>query len=514
MKSRWAKVALHKAVGIYLGDQEIVVSQVAATPLGPVEIGRHREPCADADLASVLPKVLAPFLRRKRRHWPTAVGLPASRFFFGARPMRSASDASPEALLQKALYSPNIRVDDYTIDLIKTELNKLPVASMAACRKKYLTGILALLEQCGIRPVRVEPAPCGLLRVAATQHRAPRRSKRVLRVFLNDTQGLAVLMAADLPLAWRIFELPAGREDTAMVCATRTLQSLAAHYGMERPLEVLMIHGRADLHGQFGEPQFAEATSMRVLCCDEPRLEPEAMAFGLALGCLNQSARAFDVSRTLKPEASFRDIFPWGEFALETALMVCMGLLLLTQSQNLDEAYQAVQAENRRHSCLASTTPAKLEKEKKDLQQKVDVVRRFLDSRVLWSSYTHDIPARLPTNAQLTMFHGLNEMECIGRKREGEIKPKKSLLLRVSAPILANGSMPREIDAFLDSLRGHPLLKRDYPLVELADIKRSQAFTSSEPVANFTVICLPKVKTAPAATAEGDSAGEHSKADK
>ena len=46
------------------------------------------------------------------------------------------------------------------------------------------------------------------------------------------------------------------------------------------------------------------------------------------------------------------------------------------------------------------------------------------------------------------------------------------------APISPDGSTPREIDAFLESLRNHPLLQRDFPLVELADIKRYQAYTA------------------------------------
>ena len=37
MKSLIAKLPMHRAIGLYLGDQEIAVSQVASTPLGFVE---------------------------------------------------------------------------------------------------------------------------------------------------------------------------------------------------------------------------------------------------------------------------------------------------------------------------------------------------------------------------------------------------------------------------------------------------------------------------------------------
>ena len=44
----------------------------------------------------------------------------------------------------------------------------------------------------------------------------------------------------------------------------------------------------------------------------------------------------------------------------------------------------------------------------------------------------------------------------------------------------------------IDSLRGNELLKRDFPLVELADIKWFQPFVGDKPTAFFTVVCLPK----------------------
>jgi hypothetical protein len=132
-------------------------------------------------------------------------------------------------------------------------------------------------------------------------------------------------------------------------------------------------------------------------------------------------------------------------------------------------------------------------------------VRRFVSTRIIWTAYTHDLPARLPRNAQLTALHGLCELEYFGRK-EGAIKPKKSFLLRATAPLAANGTMPREIDGFLTALRNHPLLKHDFPDVELADIKRFQLFSGAQPMANFTVVCLPKSKgpAAPSASPDAD----------
>ena len=313
MKSLFAKFALHKTVGVYLDENEIALSEVAATPLGPVEIARRSVPHGSKGLAAALTEALAPSGRRRRRPWPTAVGLPASRVFFNTRPVISRNDTSAEELLQQSLYSPNIRVDDYVIELIKAALGKSPVASVAACRKKFLTAVMDGLNEAKIRPHRVEPGPCGLARVASHCCRAPRRAKFVLRVVCNSTQAMAILTLFDLPIAWRSIELPAGHETTAIVSVLRTLQGLASHYGMTEPLDLLVVHGRADLDEQLQDPRFVEAIGVPVICCKEPELGPGAVAFGLALGCLAQRGPAFDFSASLKPPASFWDIFPWGE---------------------------------------------------------------------------------------------------------------------------------------------------------------------------------------------------------
>ncbi|NQT13394.1 MAG: hypothetical protein HQ582_11630 [Planctomycetes bacterium] len=54
--------------------------------------------------------------------------------------------------------------------------------------------------------------------------------------------------------------------------------------------------------------------------------------------------------------------------------------------------------------------------------------------------------------------------------------------------------MPREIDDLLDTLRAHPMLKRDFPIVELAELKQVQKRSADIPRARFTVVCLPKKK--------------------
>ena len=503
MKSLIAGFSIHRAMGLYLDAGEIAFSQVAATPVGLIEMASAREACPADGQAELLERMLLPLSRQSRRQGcPIAVGLPAARTFFATRALRGTEeDPTPAVLLQKALQSQTLSVDEFVVDVIKAQGSKGPMVSMAACRRKYIEEILAVLTRCGVRPLRVEPGTSALARAANHWHRAPRRAKCVLRVFLKQGQGLAVVVNGGLPIAWRQFALPAGRETVEILSVKRTLQALGRHYGIEAAADAVMIHGRGDLHAALVEEDFVEEIGARVWCFDEPALDAAQIAFGLAVGGLRQSQPAFDLSRTLKPRAAIWEIFPWGELLLEVLLMIGMGLLLYTRSLGVDRQYAALVAENHKHACLAAG-PAKLERQRNELFQKVDAVRRFLDTRVLWTEYMHDLPARLPKGAELSSLQGLCELEYFGKK-EGAVKPKKSFILRMTAPLATDGSVPKEIDQFLLAICNHPLLKRDFPDVQLGDIKRFKLFSGAQPMANFTVVCMPGTAT-PAAHG-GDS---------
>ena len=505
MKSLLAKIAIYKAVGLHLGEHEVAVSKVASTPLGTIEIASAHEPYTAENLSEVLERLLAPLLGRKRRI-PVAVGLSASRLYFGTRPVSAGSTATPDAILQKALCVSNVCIDDLTADLLRCNVNKTAVASVAACRKKYMTSLVATLNRLGVRPFRAEPSPCALVRLADQQHRAPRRANNVLRVFLGPTQGLVVVVAGGLPLAWRAFVLPEGDEGRAILSAARTLRTQGRHYGIESSPDFALIHGRPDLQKRLEEEAFPSEVQTRVLWHEGPALDGDAMAFGLAQGCLAQNIKAFDLSRSLKARASLWEIFPWGELAFVTVLVACMGLLLGAHTMKLDEAYAVVRAQSSLHPCLSSADANSLESQTKFLEQKVEAVRKFIDTRILWSAYTRDIAMRLPATAQLSMFQGLNELACGKNARAG--MQKKLFQLRATVPLPADGATPREIDTFLRALRNHPLLKRDFASVELADIKRTQATNTEPPTAAFNIICLPKGKGAPAPSDAGEGKKE------
>jgi hypothetical protein len=494
------RLAFRKAIGLHVGEQEIVLSQVALTPLGPVETATRRVSYGPDELKTALERLVGPFLGKwKRLRTTIAVTLPSSRIFFATRPLWAVgADTSAELLLQRALQLQTINIDEFIVEQIKSKINKAPIASIAACRRKHLGEVLAALEHCQVRPFRVEPAPWAVMRVASRQGRTPRRAKMGLRVLLSDNHGLGIVAAGDLPLAWRPFRLLPGCAASEVLSVKRLLQSLVKHFGIETPIDAVLIHGRPDLHASLQGEDLIDDLECPVQCHKGPALDGASIAFGAALGCLAQNQPAFDFSHSLKPKPSILEIFPFGELAIQCALVAVMALVLFCRGAEVDHAYRSAQLKKRQHTCLTTASPAELEKEKKDLQQRVDTIRKFVDSRVLWTAYTCDLPARLPPAVEMTCLQGVAELASFAKKDSG--KAKKSLVLRGTAPLPPDGSTPKEIDIFLASLRNHPLLKQDFPDVKLADIKRFVSFSGSAPMATFTVLCLPGASTPPAKT--------------
>ena len=142
-----------------------------------------------------------------------------------------------------------------------------------------------------------------------------------------------MLTVAGLPLAWRSFAMPSFSEGMAILSAARTLLSQSRYYEMATPLDYAIVHGRPDLHDRLQKEGLPTEIGARMIWHEGPALGGATMALGLALGCLNQTAPAFDLSRTMKPRPSLRDIFPWGELACECTLMALMGLVLVHHSE-------------------------------------------------------------------------------------------------------------------------------------------------------------------------------------
>jgi hypothetical protein len=493
MKSLLAKTGLPKAIGVYVDDQAVTISQVVSTPLGPIETARHSEPVGPDELPAVLERVLKPLAGGGRlQRVPVAIGIPTGRTYFATRPIQNpGSDASPEILLREALRSPNVSVNEMTVDVVKARPDRRPVASIAACQSRYLSGLLEALERCGVRPHRAEPAPCALLRAAANQHRSRRQAKVVVRLILGDAHVLAALVVDDLPVLWRQVPLRQGDEAATLLSVTRSVMAVSKDCGVQSPLDAVMIHGRTDLLRLLDVEWVESQLGATVQWLRDPPLESGQVAFGLALGCLGQEERAFDLSHSLKRSPSLWEVFPWRQVAIQVGLVLCLAFVLFDHSNTLTDSYDAIRVQNSQHFWMESLQDAQLIKERDELRQKVAAVRKFLRSRIAWSTHQRAVAACLPENVYLTSFQGVSELG-EAKKKPGQGRPKQSLVLSVAAPMAEDGVVPPEVDRFVDQLRAHPAITADFPVVAMADLKQQESKRDGARLSSFTVICLPK----------------------
>jgi hypothetical protein len=493
MKSLLAKIAMRKVVGLYLGDHEVSVSEVAVTPLGPIQIFARTEPCQPNDLMNAVERALQSLQTRRRpRRLQVGLGIPLARMFFGTQMLRGTTVPAPESVLQKLFRSSDISVDDLTYDMAKITCDKTPVACVAACRKKYMTAILASLQRCGGIANYAEPAACALVRAASHSHRTPRRAKTILWFFLGKEEGTAVLTVSGQPLAWRAFALPSLSEGMAILSSVRTLLSHIQYLGIEVSPEYVIMHGRPDLHERLQKEGLPAEVGARMIWRETPAWDGATAAFGLALGCIGPIMPTFDMARGLKPPAALRDIFPWGELVGESLIMAFLALVLMHQSDGVSKACESAQLLCGQSKTLAMATVPNLEKEKKELSKKIDFLHKFLDSRTVWTGILREFSDLLPKEMVVS------RIDCDSRLNMSGGGGRKALAFPAMMPMTPSGAVPLEVGKFVQQLRNNPRLKQEFSSVESSGLRRASMpgagkNGSNEAVA-FSVRCQPAAK--------------------
>ena len=142
----WNSIGLRPVIGLAIEDQQISLSVVATTLGGRKEVVRDVQSCAAEPQETVLERMLAPWLGQRqdplqktsgrskhaRRPW-VQVALPESSVFQAVVPITGANRSSPpQAYFMEAVRATNLRAEERVIDLVKLEMNKQPLACLAA----------------------------------------------------------------------------------------------------------------------------------------------------------------------------------------------------------------------------------------------------------------------------------------------------------------------------------------------------------------------------------------------
>jgi len=486
-----------RVLGVHLGDERITVVEMASTVRGTRVLNRYHAEVGQEGPGPALKKLLEEkFTPRQRRRMSVCLGIAAEQIFFSTRPAHQQHLDNPtlDDLLvasgAASVWDSSETVADY-VKLDKLKATGSSVYCVAAARREPVQALFSALSEAGVQSFRLEPSPWSMLQAADRQGHAPRRWKAGVRVLLQDGGGLAILTAQDHPLLWRRFSFSSPqRARRAAISAVRAvLVHAAVSLGIRNVNGVVVQGDGADELAK----QIAGSLSIEAVGAKGDGSTDDLRGEGLALSAKGPKGKGLDLFGPLRPPPSIRDIFPWKLAAFVVLMAGCMGLTMWDKCSGLASQLHGFQMDNASsaHKWAQGQSTDAIKKERKQLKANVGAMRGFLTTRVIWSNYLRDLPTRLPPNTCLSNILGVCELKDMSAKKQKR-KTSKMLTIRGLTRFKDRGSAPEEIDGLIEGLQDSALLRRDFPQVQLAEIKwRREGNTD---VAMFTVLALPKKK--------------------
>ncbi len=109
-----------------------------------------------------------------------------------------------------------------------------------------------------------------------------------------------------------------------------------------------------------------------------------------------------------------------------------------------------------------------------------------------WSNQLRTIATDTPATTTITSLSGDAEFEVLGKG--GQAKAKTQLVVNFATPLNEDGSMPGEIDVFISALRTERTILRTFSNIEVSGLRTGSATNGNGKVAQYSVVCLPKVE--------------------
>jgi hypothetical protein len=493
---RWKFRGIRPSIGLMIDQHEIAMSVTVFTARGRREVARETRSCENLAPEEVVARMLEPWVdasgasRAKPKPW-VRIGLPEARIFQAALPINAANrQQSAQNFFLEAVQATNVRAEDRIVELVKLQLENRSLACVAAAPRSVIESLIEMLSKLRTRVGLIESAPTSLCRAGEYYRKTPRGSKLCVRFFLGESQAIGVAAARQQPLFWHTFDLTPGDETAAILAAYSTLWMMGRHARITIPIDTVVIHGRPELAlSEQQQHAFGTRSGARLLRCDRPSFDGSAAALGLSLANPLTDELGLDLARTLKPQVTIRDIFPFGELVAHCALMCAVSLFLVCVAAESSHRLRAVTGALKAFPWLSNQDQGKLDGEKRTIQDRLKAVNTFRDSRVTWSALLRTIAATVPESTLITTVTGEGEIEADARA--GPAKAKKKLVVGFETPLAGNGSLPHEIDGFLATLRSDKTLKRHFPLIEVTGYRANPARQGEQPSASYSIVCLP-----------------------
>jgi len=488
MPSASGKWGWGRALGVYLAEGHLTLTEVVTTLAGRKVEPACRVPVGEGGPGKTLGEWLASHLTpRQRRHLSVCVGLAAEQTFFTTRTFEQGSEGAPTAATLLAGSGGSLDAASAAADYVRSKLHHATVYSVAACRRSLAEELSQALREAGVEKARLEPAANALLDLADRSAKPPRAWKVFARVLLGENGGLSILVVNGRPVLWRRFALTKNQEAVSIASAVRHVEVHALSNLGVRGVTGILVQGSVE---ESLVDRLRQEVAAEVRAAPGPGKDAAAYSLALALSARKkESSDRIDLFKAIRPPPTLTEMFP-RKLAMGMAMAAAaMALVMWYMLTNLEGEHQGLCTQNASYKWAQSVRTDVINGDRKSLSDEVTAVQQFLGTRAIWSNYLRDLPTRLPSNSCLQSFNGQYELKSMGKSTQ---RVNRSLVMCGMVRFSDRGGAPKEIDAFLESLRGAELLKRTFPIVNLAEIKWRK--DAAADIALFTIIATPVEK--------------------
>ena len=497
------KLCWGRSIGIYISGDCITVTEVGSTYTGRIVLKQYRSEFRDEEPGPALRQMLEENIsHRQRQNMPVCIGLGPEQTFF----MTCISNLEPNEtpslknLLEASGAKSGLETEGTVADFFK--ISKLrptgnQLWTVTASRRKFVEQLYKAVQDSGVQNVSLQPGPISLPITTKQLPRPCKTWKITVRIYFNAKGGLAILVVDGRSIVWREFAYSVEERLKIIVSVVRTLIAYAATaFGILR-IDGIVLQG--DKAAELVDV-ITDEVGYQTVAVEGEGFTDAQCSYGLALSATqstgaatsDESRTCLDLFRTLRATPSILDMFPWKLAVIVIIMVACMGFMMWQRASELTNKYDTFVRQNASYEWTKRLKTGEISNERKQLLSEVQAVSKFISTRIVWSDYLRDLPTRLPVNACLSNIWAVNELKEMNKKKQGR-RVKKSLTMQGVTKFSQGTAAPQEIEAFLESLRKVDLLKRDFPLVQLAEIKWRREGESE--IAMFTVVALPKKKT-------------------
>ena len=204
----------------------------------------------------------------------------------------------------------------------------------------------------------------------------------------------------------------------AVMATYSTLWMQGRHCRIHVPIDTVVIHGRADLELAIKPEMFRERTGARLLRCGEPGYELAGAASERLWPIYYTSTNGLNLARGFKPPVPIREIFPWGELALQGALVAGVSLFLHAGSVELETQLKTTQVASQKyfHGSRTRIRPSWKPRRKSSMSG-YRLSRRFIAAEWTGPRSSGRSPASPPAPPWSLPFRGITKRKSRARAR-------------------------------------------------------------------------------------------------